>query len=849
MIQSLRVPMEWWPARWMMGLLGMLFGLTLGCQPSATPPSSSATSATPASSSATSAASSQSLDQATNAASNASAPDRDGSESSTGSASLAKHEDARTTGDGQRSVAPTEKASELPEDLDFSRPVSLADQRKERDETVWAKERLAQEYERALVRLWDQLIAAGKTPDGDPWSVFAKQSIQSIRVGHRAKSEPVRWGIEVSLVNEAPEDWDASQWAKWLMDWKDAGYRIVQTEWHHAQFHPQEDGTAESVVSMAIYGDHPDRKVRWVVSGDLKLRWKKERDAEQIPIPDTVDTTNLKLWVREGEVAFREVFTVDHATPETRSGVQPVLVEDLNDDGLSEIILGGCNELFWNRGNGQFDREPLSPHWERGFEVALLADLNGDGRVDYLQPGQAGDLLLYVADETGRFSSPPLGRVRGGGPLKQPQVLTAGDIDRDGDLDVWIGQYKISYVGGQMPTPYYDANDGFPAYLLLNDGKGRFEPQTEEAGLAAKRNRRSYGGCFVDLNQDGFLDLLVVSDFSGVDVYQNNGKGYFTDVTSEWIDERHLFGMAATFADYNDDGRLDIFVTGMASTTARRLEQMRLGRRDRADIHLMRSRMGYGNRMYLGQETGFAQPDFRDQVARTGWTWGATSWDVDNDTFPEIFVANGHSSGQSTKDHCSHFWCHDIYDATSQPNQEVQSVFNSVMQGYFDRSESWDGYQKNALLANLDGKGFVNVGFLMGIGHEYDGRAVVSNDLNGDGRLDLLVVEDRWRDGQLLHVYQNELATDHHWIGVRFVERPGSESPLGATVICTDSAGKKHPQVVIAGDSIHAQHAAAVHFGLGTATEVQQIEIRYASGRVETLERPQVDQVHRVEVR
>ncbi len=131
--------------------------------------------------------------------------------------------------------------------------------------------------------------------------------------------------------------------------------------------------------------------------------------------------------------------------------------------------------------------------------------------------------------------------------------------------------------------------------------------------------------------------------------------------------------------------------------------------------------MAYGNRMYLGNEYGFRQPEYRDQVARTGWTWGATSADVDNDGYPDIFVANGHASGRSTKDHCSHFWCHDIYDADSNPNPALVTVFNEIMEGYFDRSESWDGYQKNALLVNLEGHGFVNLGFLMGVGQEFDG--------------------------------------------------------------------------------------------------------------------------------
>jgi hypothetical protein len=520
----------------------------------------------------------------------------------------------------------------------------------------------------------------------------------------------------------------------------------------------------------------------------------------------------------------------------------------MNDDGLSEIILGGSNELFWNRGNGRFERDTLCTHPEKGFEVGLLADLNGDGHLDYLQPGLQGDLLFYKGDGSGRFPEPPLGRARGGGPLEQPQVLTAGDIDRDGDLDVWVGQYKISYVKGQMPTPYFDANDGFPAYLLINNGEGRFDPATDESGHDAKRNRRSYGGSLVDLDRDGDLDLLVVSDFAGIDVYHNDGSGYFRDVTDGLVDERHLFGMSATFGDYNLDGRLDFFVTGMASTTARRLEAMRLGRRDRADIHMMRARMGYGNRMYLAQEHGFAQPDYRDQVARTGWTWGATTFDVDNDRYSDIFVANGHSSGNSTKDHCSHFWCHDIYDGSSEPNPALSSVFNQVMKGYYDKSESWDGYQKKALLVNLDGTGFVNLGFLMGVGHEYDGRAVVGDDLDGDGRRDLVVVEDRWREGQLLHVYRNQLETPHHWIGVQLVERAGQDSPLGTFVELFQSDGTQRVACITSGDSIHAQHASVAHFGLGTDQSVERIEIRLISGRVITLDRPAIDQYHRVEI-
>src|SRR5947207_15125749 len=94
-------------------------------------------------------------------------------------------------------------------------------------------------------------------------------------------------------------------------------------------------------------------------------------------------------------------------------------------------------------------------------------------------------------------------------------VMTCGDIDADGDLDVFLAQYEEPYANGTTPNPYYDANDGNPCYLLLNDGHGNFNDATIGSGLEKKRQRRSYSASFADLDDDGALDLVVVSDFAG----------------------------------------------------------------------------------------------------------------------------------------------------------------------------------------------------------------------------------------------------------------------------------------------------------------------------------------------
>jgi len=127
----------------------------------------------------------------------------------------------------------------------------------------------------------------------------------------------------------------------------------------------------------------------------------------------------------------------------------------------------------------------------------------------------------------------------------------------------------------------------------LNDWHGNFT-DTANGGFEAKRWRRIYSASFVDLNADDDLDLLVVSDFAGVDLYRNNGHGHFTDVTREWIIEPHAFGMSHTLADFNADGRLDFLMIGMTSPTVDRLEHLGLTRPGATEELDMRSRMTFG---------------------------------------------------------------------------------------------------------------------------------------------------------------------------------------------------------------------------------------------------------------
>ena len=472
--------------------------------------------------------------------------------------------------------------------------------------------------------------------------------------------------------------------------------------------------------------------------------------------------------------------------------------------------------------------------------MALLADFTGDGAPDLIVGGPGQLLGLYEGGKS--FDQPGLAIATR--PLQYPEAMSAGDIDGDGDLDLWVGQYRLPYREGQMPTPYYDANDGYPAYLLSNDGRARFTDITARAGLETKRKRRTYSGSLADLDGDDDLDLLVVSDFAGIDLYYNDGTGTFADVTSRTVSEASTFGMSHVFGDYNADGRLDMYVVGMSSTTARRLDYLGLGREEYPEHHQQRRAMGFGNRLYFGREDArFSIAPGTEQVARTGWSWGVASADFDNDGDDEIYVANGHLSGETAQDYCTVFWTHDIYTGDSAPDPQLAGFFDEMIADWNSSGISWNGFEHNKLYLSGGGRSFVEIGYLMGVAFEFDARTVLDMDIDADGRVDLLVSE--WSGTprrERVHVLRNVWPGDNNWLGVRLQGAAGI-SPIGARITLRSPQGTK-TQWVYTGESFDSQRSPTRLFGLGRGERVEAVEVQWPGGKVTTLSNPQINRYH-----
>ena len=481
--------------------------------------------------------------------------------------------------------------------------------------------------------------------------------------------------------------------------------------------------------------------------------------------------------------------------------------------------------------------------WETGdmgppaqLKAIVRADLDGDGTTEVVVADASGVQVRGRDGWRQAWVAPAK--------LRHPQSITAGDIDGDGDLDLWVTQYRLPFVNGQFPTPYYDANDGFPSYLLRNDGT-QWLDITEVSGLAPKRYRRTYSASWLDFDGDGDLDLVNVSDFAGLDLYRNDGRGHFTDMTSGLGLTRHAFGMAHVVWDANHDALPDLLMVGMDSPVASQLDALGLGRSEFPGHTVHRGAMTYGNRLFVGSRSrGMELSPLSEDLRRAGWAWGAAVLDWNNDGRDDIHLVNGHETFESRSEFERQFWQHDIYVGGSTPDPAAQLYFMQANERRRAARQSYGGWQANRLFTQTVRDSFVENAWILGVAVTEDCRNVVAGDFDEDGRMDLaLTTYEQWPvTRQRLLIFRNRSVNDGHWIGYR-LNAPAPGSHLEVT---TREGIRRHWWVN--GDGYRSQSDTEAHFGLGQGAEVLKAEWVRLGGARQELPRT-LDRWHRIGLR
>jgi enediyne biosynthesis protein E4 len=709
---------------------------------------------------------------------------------------------------------------------------------RELDETVWAPELLGQKHAAIIETLWDQ-IKNSETP----FKVLLSLPFKNLTLGTFESSQSLPHHIDLQFMGKPREILTAEDRHNQFQFLENESFQLEQSEWRHERFWPSLEGAAQSQFSFTLHILKPSPEIRYILRGTLQIRWRDIVDGISEGL-DSVTVTKAELLSRKGPTPFGHVIPADVTPTQDAFVFEPNLqLNDLDQNGLADIVLSRINRVYWNQGQGQFKQTPLCDFPAAFLHNGLFEDFNGDGHTDFLAVGTE-ELSLFVGTPEGKFPSAAITTPIGDGQLENPFVMTAADIDSDHDLDLWLAQYKSPYQGGQMPTPVYDANDGHPSFLLLNDGTGHFTDGTEAAGLHAKRHRRTYSASFVDFDSDQDQDLIVVSDFSGLDIHENIGNGTFIDATDRLVKNRHAFGMAHTFGDFDHNGEPDILMIGMNAPTADRLNHLGLSAPQRPDYATMRPAMTTGNRLLFQKNQSFIETETSQQVARTGWSWGVAAGDFDNDGDEDIYIVNGHITGASVRDYEKDFWLYDTYLGNSTENENLNRFFEHKQSATRDSGASFGGHELNRFFLNLGQKGFVEIAYLMGLSLSTDCRNLVCEDLDGDGRLEWITSTfETWPEPkQALHLFPNFTETSGNWIGIRLKGAPGV-SIAGTTVHLSTAKGQQ-TRYLVNGDSYRSQSANSVHFGIGNEKQVKDLLIRWPSGENTVMGSPQINTYH-----
>ena len=406
-------------------------------------------------------------------------------------------------------------------------------------------------------------------------------------------------------------------------------------------------------------------------------------------------------------------------------------------------------------------------------------------------------------------------------------------MDGDGDLDLFIAVTGDYYR--RMPDPPFDANDGSANFLYLNDGKGHFTDATRAWGLSGA-TRWTLSGLFQDFDQDGRVDLIATNDFGLKNLYRNVGGKAFQDVTKAAGASVRAYGMSGAWADFDGDGRPDLYTTGTDTQWYFLHEYPAIpisiwGRLFLSTAIRWCEEMAQGNTLLIQRpDHTFADATAKSGAQHAGWNWSSIAADLDNDGWPDLYATNGMWGDGRDRDVELEFWWQtlaywdDYVAGTKTFDRKGAGIAGTERDRYFrNRGDS----------AAREGTRFEERAFLDGLDLESNGRAAVAFDANGDGALDLYVRSVQAPEALFL----GSRKPDEHFLRIRLAGTPGRDNRdgVGARIAARLPGGR----VIVTENGNASGYLSTgspiVHLGLGKATRVDGLTVTWPSGRVQTL--------------
>jgi hypothetical protein len=487
--------------------------------------------------------------------------------------------------------------------------------------------------------------------------------------------------------------------------------------------------------------------------------------------------------------------SVDRQLPETVGAGCAFL--DYDNDGWMDIYFVNSgpsdfftpstplkNALYHNNHDGTFtdvtDKAGVAGG-KFGMGVAA-ADFDGDGYVD-LYVTNYGSNILYHNNGNGTFTD-----VTDKAGVAAPGWSTCAtwfDFDNDGKLDLFVSSF-VFYDKSQNPLctdatlqrRYYCVPRLFkptPSHLFRNNGNGTFTDVSRESGIADHPGK-SFGAVATDVNNDGLMDLFVANDTMPNFLFVNQGGGKFEEMglaagVAYGEAGRPRSGMGVDAADYDGDGWQDLFVANID--------------------HEFFSLYHNDKELIFSDQPGEIAPSTH---LLSGW--GLKFFDYDNDGDPDLFLVNGH------------------------PDDMIASRIARV------------SYKEPLLLFENTGHGFKDVSATSGavFSKLFSGRGMAIGDFDNDGDYDVLTSNN----GEPPLLLRNQGGNKNNWVGLQLVAKKSNPAAVGA-IITWQAGATKRSRLHTGGGSYLSSHDPREILGIGQATKMDSIEIRWPSGTIDKL--------------
>ncbi len=521
--------------------------------------------------------------------------------------------------------------------------------------------------------------------------------------------------------------------------------------------------------------------------------------------------------------AFRPIM------PEIASMGASVSICDFDRDGWNDLYVtnsryGSKNALYHNQRDGTFR--------EVGNSFGL-ADLNRKGTVvsmgtvwaDFDNDGYE-DVFIY------KWGRPELYRNQEGrgfvsvtGASGLPDWINANaaiwlDYNSDGLVDLFIGGYfpedldlwNLEHTAVLTESFEYAMNGG-RNYLFQNQGNGVFADVTHQVGLTSTRWTLAAGA--VDVNRDGYPELIVANDYGTDEFYLNiQGESFLEQGSESSIGFSPKSGMNVSIGDIYNKGRFGFYISNITE------EGVLLQGNNFWVPKWDQEKLSYQNQARVtGIEAG-------------GWSYGAQFGDLNNDGHLDLYLANGFISGKKG----TNYW----YDY-SKVTGGNRSIISDVRNWPAIEGRSHSGYQRNKIWLNT-GTGFMyDVSEKVAGSQTHDSRSVAMVDLWNRGVLDVVVA---CQDEKLL-VYKNHTDPENNWIGFELTGTQANKSAVGAIVTVYWDVHQQ-AQVLTGGIGFSSQNQRRLHFGLGKHERVDKVEILWPGGRSQVINQPEARKVHTI---